>query len=209
MKFLTAADFPVFEFPLKNEPRKAILDLAHQTLLDARDHRSEKEVVMDTVVRVLARELVEIYKVAVEELHDEIVAQYGHLNGDMFRNHWGGIVLSTVFDRTPGVPLGYSMDGIFAFEHPVGGGYHKPWEHRSEFCEFMAKRAIKAFVSNRLAGQALSFFGIVASDLRGIGVPGYDPPERPDPEPIKTCFAKSPKSRNLDFDVVLGVIINH
>jgi hypothetical protein len=210
MRFLKPEDFPSLEFPLTNAARKSFLRDAHTALL-AEPQADVKKAVLDRLVDFISMSLMNAYQQMLEEAHFEIIREFPPADmgeRDQFRNIWFGRVLSWIFNRTPQVPEGAMMDALFEFEHVPGNGLRDPWEHRTDLCVHMAHKAIRALVANRLPGQALSYFGIVHADLARIGVPGYEPPDRPDGAPVKSGFSKSRSSDNVHLDVLLGVIIH-
>jgi hypothetical protein len=193
MRFLKPEDFPSLEFPLTNAARKSFLRDAHTALL-AEPQADVKKAVLDRLVDFISMSLMNAYQQMLEEAHFEIIREFPPADmgeRDQFRNIWFGRVLSWIFNRTPQVPEGAMMDALFEFEHVPGNGLRDPWEHRTDLCVHMAHN-----------------FGIVHADLARIGVPGYEPPDRPDGAPVKSGFSKSRSSDNVHLDVLLGVIIH-
>jgi len=210
----TPITLPEVEAPLPKATRRTILQHAHEFILAWGTIRPAKEVVYTQLVAHLAVPLAKAYSILVDEEHNDLAGEiaFGKADGqgiDWFRNKWGGTMIAKIFDKTPGVPKGRMLDCYFDYEVSDGPMAPKlePWKNIDHFCNYMADRAIKLLTDGRLPGQALSYFGIVASDLDGIGIPGYVPPDRDNPvirkvEPVEIATT----GIGFGMQLALGVV---
>ena len=201
---------PKIEIPLPKEVRRTILQHAHEFIISWGTVRPAKEVVYTQLVPHLAAPLAKAYEILVDEEHNDLVSELvmsdEKVDTDIFRGKWGSTILSKVLNKTPGIPKDSMIDCFFDYEGLDGplAPKREPWKDIKSFCDFMANHAIRMLTDGRMPGQALSYFGIVASDLEGIEVPGYVPPDRENPV-VKTAPERpvAEVQRRIDFAMSL------